>query len=59
MESMKLQLRLEAFNVLNHPLWQVGYNTTTNDPTFGQIQKGPSNQSNLPRQVQVAVKLFW
>ena len=57
--NLKLQLRLEAFNVLNHPLWQVGYDATANSPTFGAIAKGPSGQSNLPRQVQLAVKLMW
>ena len=58
-KSMKLQLRLEAFNALNHPLWQSGYDSTANSPTFGAIPKGPWGQSNLPRQVQVAVKLMW
>lgn len=58
-EQLKMQFRLEAFNVLNHPLWQVSYTSTANDPNFGTIQRGPSGQSNLPRQVQVAVKLMW
>jgi len=58
-ERLKMQLRLEAFNVLNHPLWQEGYNSTGNDPNFGTIERGPWGQSNLPRQVQVAVKMMW
>ena len=58
-ENLKLQLRLEAFNALNHPLWQEGYDSTANSPTFGAILKGPWGQSNLPRQVQVALKLMW
>lgn len=58
-EDMKLQFRLEAFNVLNHPLWQSGYDGTSNSPTFGAIPKGPWGQSNLPRQVQLALKLMW
>jgi len=58
-ENFKLQFRLEAFNVLNHPLWQEGYDGTANSPTFGTIPKGPWGQSNLPRQVQLALKLMW
>ncbi|MFT4113477.1 TonB-dependent receptor domain-containing protein [Silvibacterium sp.] len=56
---MKLQLRLEAFNALNHPLWQEAYEGSAQDVNFGTIEKGPWAQSNLPRQVQVAVKLMW
>jgi hypothetical protein len=55
----KLQLRLEAFNALNHPLWQEGYNGTASDPNFGTIERGAWGQSNLPRQVQVALKVIW
>jgi hypothetical protein len=55
----KLQLRLEAFNVLNHPLWQEGYNGTASDPNFGTIERGAWGQSNLPRQVQIAAKIVW
>lgn len=58
-EDMKLQFRLEAFNTLNHPLWQDGYDGTANSTTFGTIPKGPWGQSNLPRQMQVALKLMW
>jgi len=58
-ETLKLQLRLEAFNVLNHPLWQEGYQGSAGDPNFGTIERGAWGQSNLPRQVQVAIKLMW
>jgi hypothetical protein len=58
-ERLKLQLRLEAFNALNHPLWQEAYEGSTQDTNFGTIEKGPWAQSNLPREVQIAVKLMW
>jgi hypothetical protein len=58
-EDLKAQFRLEAFNTLNHPLWQEGYDGGANNSTFGTIPKGPWGQSNLPRQVQLALKLMW
>ncbi|MGA8727156.1 MAG: TonB-dependent receptor [Terracidiphilus sp.] len=58
-ERMSLQLRLEAFNVLNHPLWSENPDGSTNDSTFGTIERGPWGQSNLPRQMQVSAKINW
>jgi hypothetical protein len=58
-DNYKLQFRLEAFNVLNHPLWQEGYQGSASDPNFGTIERGAWGQSNLPRQVQIALKLVW
>ena len=58
-ENLKLQLRLEAFNVLNHPLWQDGYDGNTSSPTFGEIPRGQWGQSNNPRQLQIAAKISW
>jgi hypothetical protein len=58
-DALKLQLRLEAFNTFNHPLWQENYEGSTQDSNFGTIEKGPWGQSNLPREVQIAVKLMW
>jgi hypothetical protein len=58
-ENVKLQFRLEAFNALNHPLWQLNYSNSAQDTNFGTIERGPSGQSNLPREVQVALKLMW
>ncbi|HEY9127225.1 MAG TPA: TonB-dependent receptor, partial [Acidobacteriaceae bacterium] len=56
---MKLQVRLEAFNVLNHPLWSEQPDNSTNDGNFGLITRGPSGQSNLPRQLQLSAKIVW
>jgi hypothetical protein len=58
-EDFKLQLRFEAFNVLNHPLWSEYGDTSTNDTTFGLIERGPTGQSNLPRQLQLSMKINW
>jgi hypothetical protein len=58
-ERLSLQTRLEAFNVLNHPLWSEGPDTNFNDPGFGEIQRGNSGQSNLPRQIQLSAKVSW
>jgi hypothetical protein len=52
------QLRLEGFNVPNHPVFQSGYDGNPSDPQFGTILK-QNGQSNVPRQVQVALKISW
>jgi uncharacterized Fe-S cluster protein YjdI len=56
---MRLQVRAEAFNVFNHPLWAENPDNSTNDSTFGMIERGPSGQSNLPRQLQLSAKIVW
>jgi hypothetical protein len=54
-ESSKLQLRLEGFNILNHPTWQNGYYGNGN--YAGEIGSATGGgQSNMPRYMQVAVK---
>lgn len=58
-EDLRLQIRAEAFNVLNHPLWAEQPDNSTNDSNFGMITRGPSGQSNLPRQMQLSAKLVW
>lgn len=59
---INLQLRLDAFNVLNHPNWTYN-NNYSNDPTndnFGTIQKGPSSPGGeLPRDLQISGKINW
>ena len=51
-DTVALQFRLEAFNVLNKVQFGLP-NQTFNSATFGQI----TSQYNLPRNVQVALKL--
>ncbi len=53
-EGSKLQLRLETFNAFNHPQF-AGPNTTVNGGSFGVI----TSTANGPREVQVALKLYW
>jgi hypothetical protein len=53
-ERLKLQLRAEAFNLLNHPIFS-NPNTTVGSASFGII----GGQANAPRAVQAAVKVLW
>lgn len=57
-ESYRVILKVDAFNVTNHPVWNNSYQTT-NDINFGTIQKGPTAQGNNPRQVQLSATLRW
>jgi len=58
-EGAKLQVRVDAFNVLNHPVWSTGANNNLNDANFGVIQKGTNNPSNNPRYCQLSAKIVW
>lgn len=53
-ESIHLQLRLEAFNLLNKVQFGVP-NTTFGSSTFGYI----TSQANSPRNIQTALKLLF
>lgn len=53
-EDIRLQFRLEAFNVLNKVQWGQP-NTIYNTSAFGNI----TSQGNSPRNVQAALKLFF
>jgi len=53
-EAVRLDLRAEAFNLLNRTVFG-NPSLNLNAATFGII----SSQSNTPRQMQVALKLYW
>ena len=53
-EGARLEFRAEAFNALNHPQFS-GPNATVNTDNFGKI----TSQANSPRQVQLALKMYW
>jgi hypothetical protein len=52
-ERFRLQLRGEAFNLANRPIYRPA-NTTYNNVDFG---KESIEQQNFPRQVQVSAKI--
>jgi hypothetical protein len=53
-EGSRLEFRFEAFNALNHPQFG-GPNASVNSGSFGVI----SGQENIPRTVQLGLKLYW
>ena len=57
-DRFTVQLRLEGFNVPNHPAFQSGYDGNPSDPQFGTILR-QNGQTNVPRQVQLAAKVIW
>jgi hypothetical protein len=53
-EKVNLQYRCDFFNALNHPIFAAPNLTPTN-ASFGTI----ASQSNLPRSIQMALRLVW
>ena len=61
-ERAKFQLRLEAFNVLNHYAFPLErFNTNPFDPNFGSLFPGRIStvNSGFPRQLQLGAKFLW
>lgn len=56
-ERVKLQFRFEAFNALNRPSFDTPKSTIDNPTSsaFGKI----TSQPNLPRSIQMALRLVW
>jgi len=53
-EGVTLQLRFEAINALNHPI----FDAMNRDPTSADFGKVTS-QYNIPRNIQLAAKLIF
>lgn len=53
-ETVRLQFRADFFNALNHPQFGMP-NTSPTSSSFGRITR----QYNLPRTVQMALRLMW
>lgn len=57
-DRLAAQLRVDTFNLPNHPTFSGNYDNGPTDGTFGQIIKS-SGQSNQPRNVQLTFKVSW
>jgi hypothetical protein len=53
-ENSRIDLRAEAFNILNRTIFGTG-STSLDSGTFGKV----TDQVNTPRQMQVALKIYW
>lgn len=58
--DIRVQFRVEIFNILNIANYEmVQFNSDLDSPEFGTIHKNDVDQSNAPRQIQLAVKVIW
>jgi len=57
-EGVSLELRAEALNALNHPLWGGDPVLATNNPNFGKLLLN-NGQTNEPRQVQLSARIVF
>ena len=58
-EHVSMELRLEEFNVMNHPTWFWGVDSYPLDSSFGTVTKALEGQSNNHRLGQLGVKIIW
>jgi hypothetical protein len=57
-ERLNLELRVDALDALNHPLWGGDPVISPTSPTFGQLLLN-SGQTNEPRQLQLSARLVF
>ena len=56
---LRFQVRLEAFNLFNSPMYdERNYNTDTNSADFGRINRNITGQSNFQRFIQLGFRLL-
>jgi Carboxypeptidase regulatory-like domain/TonB-dependent Receptor Plug Domain len=59
-DRMRFQVRLEAFNLFNSPMYdERDYNGTTSSADFGRINRNLTGQSNFQRFIQVGFRFIW
>jgi hypothetical protein len=52
-EQTRLELRVEAFNVINHPIYSPPNSNLSNAALFGRV----TGIANQPRQLQLGLRL--
>ena len=59
-DKMRMQVRLEAFNVFNSPMYdERQYNQTTSSADFGRINRNSTGQSNFQRFIQLGFRFTY
>jgi hypothetical protein len=59
-DRMRMQIRLEAFNLFNSPMYdERNYNGTTTSADFGRINRNATGQSNFQRFVQLGFRFIF
>jgi len=54
-DGLRLDVRIEVFNVFNRVIWGAPVSTDFNNTNFGLI----NSTANSPRQMQLGLKLYW
>jgi hypothetical protein len=56
-QRANLQLRLDAFNILNHPNWNNGFSSDPTSVDWGTFGKGPNGPGTPVRDLQISGKV--